>query len=276
MEDEYAVSLPLEHVPILAGFTFHTLRKLPPPPVVLREHSVPDVQTVVPSRTSGTAARLTPQSLVICLVYVDRLEARSEGVLLHARSWRPIIFASLLLASKVWHDISYWNSDFSSICPMFNLRNVNRMERAYLQLLQYNTIISSCSTRSTTSRCATRRSSGERPRRADQQLARLAPPPMKAMGPAAAAPTGARARRPARAATTSARSTLWRSPGYAARLQDKSAAVAQQGATNSKPIPPGPSQMTLDMAGYATCCRRRPSACVSVRACRDSRMRHDI
>ena len=33
---------------------------------------------------------------------------------------------------------------------------------------------------------------------------------------------------------------------------DKSAAVAQQGATNSKPIPPGPSQMTLDMAGYAT------------------------
>jgi len=47
-------------------------------------------------------------------------------VLLHARSWRPIVFASLLLASKVWHDVSYWNSDFSSICPMFNLRNINR------------------------------------------------------------------------------------------------------------------------------------------------------
>ena len=47
-------------------------------------------------------------------------------MLLHARSWRPIVFASLLLASKVWHDVSYWNSDFSSICPMFNLRNINR------------------------------------------------------------------------------------------------------------------------------------------------------
>ena len=53
-------------------------------------------------------------------------QARSAGVLLHARSWRPIVFASLLLASKVWHDVSYWNSDFSSICPMFNLRNINR------------------------------------------------------------------------------------------------------------------------------------------------------
>ena len=43
----------------------------------------------------------------------------------------------------MWHDISYWNSDFSTICPMFNLQNINRMERAILQLLQYNTIVSS-------------------------------------------------------------------------------------------------------------------------------------
>lgn len=37
------------------------------------------------------------------------------------------------VACQVWHDISYWNSDFSSICPMFHVRNINRMERAYLQ-----------------------------------------------------------------------------------------------------------------------------------------------
>ena len=48
----------------------------------------------------------------------------------------------MLLVAQVWHDISYWNSDFSSICPMFTVRNINRMERAYLTLLQYNTIIS--------------------------------------------------------------------------------------------------------------------------------------
>ena len=68
-------------------------------------------------------------------VRAARAQAKSEGVLLHARSWRPVVFASLLLASKVWHDISYWNSDFQSICPMFNVRNINRMERAILNLV---------------------------------------------------------------------------------------------------------------------------------------------
>lgn len=68
-------------------------------------------------------------------------------MLLHARSWRPIIFSALLLASKVWHDISYWNSDFSTICPMFTIRNVNKLERTILELLSYDTIISSSQVR---------------------------------------------------------------------------------------------------------------------------------
>jgi len=258
VEDEYAVSLPLEHVSILAGFTFFTLRKLPPPPVVPREYPVPDVQTVVTFiENIWHKARLTPQSLVICLVYVDRLEARSEGVLLHARSWRPIIFASLLLASKVWHDISYWNSDFSSICPMFNLRNVNRMERAYLQLLQYNTIISSSQYAQyyfSLRHAAKQAASGRGVDREHSNNSRGSrDSPMKAMGPAAAAPTSAPGAPPG-ASRDNFRSKYFMAINVpsAARLQDKSAAVAQQGATNSKPIPPGPSQMTLDMAGYAT------------------------
>ena len=142
-EEQYEVCLPLYHQKMLSFPTLYTLRKLPPPKVPPPNYPIPSAHTV------GTfienirhKARLTPQSLVITLIYVDRLEARSEGVLLHARSWRPVVFASLLLASKVWHDISYWNSDFSSICPMFTVRNINRMERAYLTLLQYNTIIS--------------------------------------------------------------------------------------------------------------------------------------
>jgi len=123
--------------------TLYTLKKLRPPPRPPPSYPVPPEQTVLDFiENIWHRARLTPQSLVICLVYVDRLEARSEGALLHARSWRPIIFASLLLASKVWHDVSYWNSDFSTICPMFTTRNINQMERSYLQLLQYNTIIS--------------------------------------------------------------------------------------------------------------------------------------
>ena len=142
-EERYEVTLPLMHLQTLSSPTLYLLRKLPPPPVEPPAYDVPDARTVATFiENIRQKARLTPQTLVITLIYVDRLEARSEGVLLHARSWRPVVFASLLLASKVWHDISYWNSDFSSICPMFTVRNINRMERSILQLLEYNTIIS--------------------------------------------------------------------------------------------------------------------------------------
>ena len=142
-EDRYGVEFPVFHQSCFATPTLYTLSRLPPLPTPPRLYPVPLASEVFEFvENIWHRARLTPQSLVICLVYVDRMEARSEGVLLHARSWRPIVFASLLLASKVWHDVSYWNSDFSTICPMFTVANINRMERAYLQLLDYNTIIS--------------------------------------------------------------------------------------------------------------------------------------
>merc|ERR1712087_34317 len=54
---------------------------------------------------------------------------------------RGMLF-TLWNGTQVYHDISYWNSDFSTICPMFTVPNINSMERACLDLLQYNTIIS--------------------------------------------------------------------------------------------------------------------------------------
>eukprot|EP00900_Chrysochromulina_parva_P020366 jgi/Chrpa1/2963/Chrysochromulina_OHIO_Genome00013544-RA len=142
-EDRYEVTLPLYHQQLLSFPTLYVMRKLPPLKLPPPNYPVPSVHIIATFiENIRQKARLTPQSMVITLIYIDRLEARSEGVLLHARSWRPVVFASLLLASKVWHDISYWNSDFQSICPMFNVRNINRMERAYLTRLEYNTIIS--------------------------------------------------------------------------------------------------------------------------------------
>ena len=74
---------------------------------------------------------------------------------------------------------------------------------------------------------------------------------MKAMGPAAAADE-----RPGRAARRERdnfrSSTLWRSTCPAPPDCRQVGRRRATGATNSKPIPPGPSQMTLDMAGYAT------------------------
>ena len=97
-EPTYEVSMPTLPVQALGFVSLYTLTELPPPPVIPRVYDVPDVATVCDFiENIWHRARLTPQSVVICLIYVDRLEARSAGVLLHARSWRPIVFASLLL-----------------------------------------------------------------------------------------------------------------------------------------------------------------------------------
>ena len=142
-EERFDVTMPMLHLQTLGFPTLFTLSPIPPEPPKLRSYPVPDPDEIATFLENiRQKAHLTPQALVITLIYVDRLEARSEGVLLHARSWRPIVFASILLASKVWHDISYWNSDFCSICPMFHTRNINRMEISYLQLLKYNVLVS--------------------------------------------------------------------------------------------------------------------------------------
>jgi len=143
--DTYEVAHPLLLARTMSMPTLFGVCKLPQPAPSPQAFSVPPVRTIVHFlKNIWKKARLTPHCVIICLVYVDRLESKSEeGVLLHARSWRPIIFSCLLLASKVWHDVSYWNSDFSTICPMFTVRNVNKLERCVLELLQYDTIISS-------------------------------------------------------------------------------------------------------------------------------------
>ena len=142
-EELYDVVMPHLHLQTVAFPTLFTLHQRPPPAPEPRDYPVPSAEEIATFLENiREKAHLTPQALVITLIYVDRLEAKSEGVLLHARSWRPIVFASILLASKVWHDISYWNSDFCSICPMFHTRNINRMEVCYLQLLKYNVLVS--------------------------------------------------------------------------------------------------------------------------------------
>lgn len=102
IEDQFALTFPTLHLQLASFPSLYQLTKLPPPPTKERAFPAPDVETIDTFiHNIWKKARLTPQSLVITLVYVDRLEARSESVLLHARSWRPIVFSSLLLASKV-------------------------------------------------------------------------------------------------------------------------------------------------------------------------------
>jgi hypothetical protein len=47
------------------------------------------------------------------------------NVPLLAMNWRPILLCGLLLASKVWQDLSSWNVEFSQVYPQFPLASIN-------------------------------------------------------------------------------------------------------------------------------------------------------
>jgi len=54
-----------------------------------------------------------------------------------------ISHSGLLLASKVWQDMSSWNIEITQIYPEFSLKNINRLERIFCSALKWELYISS-------------------------------------------------------------------------------------------------------------------------------------
>merc|ERR1712224_365458 len=49
----------------------------------------------------------------------------------------------LLLASKVWQDLSSWNIEFSNVYPQFSLEAINKLELNFLRNVKWDLYISS-------------------------------------------------------------------------------------------------------------------------------------
>lgn len=81
------------------------------------------------------------------LIYVERLMKETEGALTPSPdNWSSVIFSCMVLASKVWDDLSMWNIDFSNVsksCLLanFSLQRINELERAILQCLNFAVVI---------------------------------------------------------------------------------------------------------------------------------------
>lgn len=88
-----------------------------------------------------TTAQLSAECSIVCLVYVERL-MEIAGLLLLGTNWRPILLCGMLMASKVWQDLSSWNVEFSTVYPQYSLASVNRLERAFLQTMRWDLYIS--------------------------------------------------------------------------------------------------------------------------------------
>ena len=85
-------------------------------------------------------AQFSGECCVICLIYINRIIALTSMPLLQT-SWRPIILISLMVAQKMWDDKYLSNSDFSTIYPFFDNKQLNVLEMKFLELIQYNTHI---------------------------------------------------------------------------------------------------------------------------------------
>lgn len=86
-------------------------------------------------------AKMEPDCIIISLIYVERLIKATNGSLRpRACNWRSVLFSCMVLASKVWDDLSMWNSDFTNMCPPgmeLTLKRVNDLEVAVLGALNY-------------------------------------------------------------------------------------------------------------------------------------------
>lgn len=57
-------------------------------------------------------------------------------------NWRTLVFTAILLASKFWEDIIWYNVDFVDTLELFSLRSINRLESEFLSLCDYNIYVS--------------------------------------------------------------------------------------------------------------------------------------
>lgn len=81
------------------------------------------------------------ECVVMMLIYVERLIIEG-GVQLSSLNWRPIIYTGLLLASKIWEDISVLNIDFVGMYPFYTIRSMNLLEANFASALNWKLFIS--------------------------------------------------------------------------------------------------------------------------------------
>jgi hypothetical protein len=75
------------------------------------------------------------------LIYIERLMTIG-GIEIRSMNWKPLVFIGILLASKFWEDLNFWNVDFLGVGQSYTLEGINLMESEFLGLCEYNLFVS--------------------------------------------------------------------------------------------------------------------------------------
>ena len=60
----------------------------------------------------------------------------NSGIEIKYCNWKPLLFTAILLASKFWEDINFWNVDYVDALAIYNLKSINRMESEFVSLCE--------------------------------------------------------------------------------------------------------------------------------------------
>jgi hypothetical protein len=101
---------------------------------------MPSLETITEFyRSVFEKSQMEHECIIITLIYVERLVKATKGRLcIRYDNWKSIVFACMIMASKVWDDLSMWNVDFSQVLTGFDLQRINELELAVLDALHYN------------------------------------------------------------------------------------------------------------------------------------------
>ena len=106
------------------------------------EEEHPDGETVMRFiRNVMDKMQLTTECVVIGLIYIE-LVMLTGKIEIRDFNWKPLVFTAILLASKFWEDIIWYNVDFVENLQMYSLRSINRLESEFLSLCDYNIYVS--------------------------------------------------------------------------------------------------------------------------------------
>jgi Cyclin len=77
---------------------------------------------------------------IVSLVYLERMVAKS-GIRLNQNNWKKLIFIAFVEASKIWDDESFENNSFALAFSKYTILEINRIEAAFLTLIDYKLIV---------------------------------------------------------------------------------------------------------------------------------------
>mmetsp|Transcript_93 Transcript_93/g.99 ORF Transcript_93/g.99 Transcript_93/m.99 type:complete len:555 (-) Transcript_93:214-1878(-) len=89
-------------------------------------------------------SQMEHDTIIMSLIYIERL-IKETSIVPVPENWQSVLFSCMVLASKVWDDLSMWNIDFSNVCGrgggllvVYTLPRINQLELALLKALNFN------------------------------------------------------------------------------------------------------------------------------------------